>query len=112
MNNNTSADSLRAHKNNVDIQPLCSEDFPEMDIQPLCSEDFNEMDIQPLCLVKYDMKKTFSRHRAIVLSSLMPLPIRIANNIDFDKSWTYNLCALYSRYSYTDQVTHILCVVA
>src|SRR6218665_2950320 len=27
----------------------------------------------------------------------MTLPIRIANNIDFDKSWTYNLCALYSR---------------
>jgi len=28
----------------------------------------------------------------------MTLPIRIANNIDFGKSWTYNLCALYSRY--------------
>src|SRR6218665_2213479 len=55
------------------------------------------MDIQPLCLVKYDMKKTFSGHRAIVLESLIPLPIRIANNIDFGKSWTYNLCALYSR---------------
>jgi len=52
MNNNISADSLRAQ--NVDIQPLRSEDFPEMDIQPLC-------------LVKYDMKKPFSGHRAIVL---------------------------------------------
>jgi len=30
----------------------------------------------------------------------MPLPIRIANNIDFGKSWTYNLCALYSRHVY------------
>jgi len=29
----------------------------------------------------------------------MTLPIRIANNIDFDKSWTYNLCALYSRHN-------------
>jgi len=28
----------------------------------------------------------------------MPLSIRIANNIDFGKSWTYNLCALYSRH--------------
>src|SRR6218665_890924 len=65
MDNNISADSLRAQ--NVDIQPLCSEDFPEMDIQPLCSEDFPEMDIQPSCLVKYDMKNTFSGHRAIVL---------------------------------------------
>ena len=27
----------------------------------------------------------------------MQLSIRIANNIDFGKSWTYNLCALYSR---------------
>src|SRR6218665_1115145 len=92
MNNNISADSLRAQNNvdiqplcsedfpeidiqplcsedfpEMDIQPLCSEDFPEKDIQPLCSEDFNEMDILPLCLVKYDMKKTFSGHRAIVL---------------------------------------------
>src|SRR6218665_409002 len=32
---------------------------------------------------------------------LMPLPIRIASNIDFGKSWTYNLCALYSRYLQT-----------
>src|SRR6218665_3175820 len=31
----------------------------------------------------------------------MTLPIRIANNIDFGKSWTYNLCALYSRYDLT-----------
>ena len=46
---------------------LCLGGFPGKDIQPLCSEDFNEMDIQPLCLVKYDMKKTFSGHRAIVL---------------------------------------------
>jgi len=33
----------------------------------------------------------------------MTLPIRIANNIDFDKSWTYNLCALYSRHVPVDQ---------
>src|SRR6218665_401874 len=51
MNNNISADSLRAQNVNVDIQPLCSEDFPEMDIRPLC-------------LVIYDMKKTLSGHRA------------------------------------------------
>jgi len=28
----------------------------------------------------------------------MPLSIRIAIYIDFGKSWTYSLCALYSRY--------------
>src|SRR6218665_1643550 len=66
MNNNISADSLRA-QNNVDIQALCSKDFREKNIQPSCSGDFPEMDIQPLCLVKYDMKKPFSGHRAIVL---------------------------------------------
>src|SRR6218665_2843850 len=49
-----------SYSTNVDIQPLCSEDFPEMDIQPLCSEIFFEMDIEPLCLVKYDMKKPIS----------------------------------------------------
>src|SRR6218665_4111757 len=57
------------------------------------------------CKIRHE--KTFSGYRAIVLRSLMPLPIRISNNIDFVESWTYNLCALYSRHE-IDGVKNIL----